>query len=166
VIDAYGSVSEFAPSSCAELAPQLELVVHDGCSLQRGARGLTPPVKSIDSALAAALAPGDDRRLLRSWGGALVRLENVTALRDGDSADVVGPFGVIRLITPPLEVHDKIYYFDMSGAGPGASNKGPKFSFPTEFSAVTGLIYLDYCTWSLAPRNKCTDFDPPSEDCP
>ena len=94
----------------------------------------------------------------------MVRLENVTAVRDGESADVVGPYGVIRLEALPLEVHDKIFYFDLLG-GPVAG-KGPKFGFPTVFRAITGLVYLDYCTWSLAPRNKCTDFDPPSEDCP
>jgi hypothetical protein len=78
----------------------------------------------------------------------------------------VGAYGVIRLEEPPLEVHDKIYYFDLSGAGPAVSSKGPKFGFPMQFRAITGLVFLDYCTWSLAPRNKCSDFDPPSEDCP
>ena len=89
----------------------------------------------------------------------------MTALRDGDSADVVGPYGVIRLGESALEVHDKIFYFDFSGTGPMAADKGPKFGYPTVFRAITGLVYLDYCTWSLAPRNKCTDFDPSSEDC-
>jgi hypothetical protein len=165
VIDAFGTFTEFSPSACAEGAPQLELIVHDRCPVRRSARGAPQPVRALDAALGAELARGSDRSLLSTWGGALVRLENVTAVRDGDGGDVVGPYGVIRLVETALPVHDKIYFYDLSDPGPGSSLKAPSFSYPTTFRSITGLVYLDYCTWSLAPRSKCDDFDPPSEDC-
>jgi hypothetical protein len=166
VVDAFGTLSEFAAAACSQAAPQLELVVHDGCPVRRRGRVASPAAAVMDAALGSELAKGEDRSLLRHWGGALVRLENVTAVRDGDGADVVGAYGVIRLEESGLEVHDKIYYYDLSVPGPGAPAKAPRFSFPTAFRSITGLVYLDYCTWSLAPRDKCADLDPPSEDCP
>jgi hypothetical protein len=38
--------------------------------------------------------------------------------------------------------------------------------YPTLFTSVTGLVYLDYCTWSLTPRSRCDDLTPPSDGCP
>lgn len=165
VVEAFGTFTAFRPSSCPEIAPQLELVVHDGCPVRRLSRGGDPPVANLDVALADDIARGTEPSLLSAWGGALVRIEHATALRDGQSSDVVGPYGVIRLEQTALEVHDKIFYYDAAEPGAGSPAKAPVFSYPTEFRSITGLIYLDYCTWSLAPRDKCLDFDPPSEDC-
>jgi hypothetical protein len=55
-----------------------------------------------------------------------------------------------------LEVHDKFYY-KQEGA--------PEFDDGQHFDSIVGVSHLDYCTWALQPRSRCTDFDPPSMGC-
>ena len=119
----------------------------------------------LEPALADRLAAGKDAQLLRDWGGALVQLEAVSALQDTDDGDAVFPFGVIRLQQTALEVHSRLYYFDLSEGGPRASVKAPHFRFPTAFQRLRGVVFLDYCTWVLAPRERCQDLSPSSEGC-
>jgi hypothetical protein len=69
----------------------------------------------------------------------------------------VFPFGVVRLAETKLEVRSRLYYFDLSEGGPRATAKSPRYGYPTTFASVTGLVLLDYCTWVLAPRDRCVD---------
>jgi hypothetical protein len=124
-----------------------------------------PEPALLTPALADRLAAGKDAPLLRDWGGALVRLEGVAALQDADDGDAVFPFGVIRLQQTPLEVRSRLYYFDLSAGGPRDAHKAPRYPFPTTFDSLTGVLFLDYCTWVLAPRERCADLSPPSEGC-
>jgi hypothetical protein len=95
-----------------------------------------------------------------------VSLENVSALRDESDGDAIFPYGVMRLEQTPLEVHSRIYYFDLSEGGPRAGAKAPRFEHPLSLTRVTGHVLLDYCTWALAPRSVCSDFEPPGGGCP
>jgi hypothetical protein len=95
----------------------------------------------------------------------LVRLDDVSAQKDADDGDAVYPFGVIRLEQTTLEVHSRLYYFDLSEGGPRAAAKTPRFGFPTAFRSLSGVVFLDYCGWVLAPRDRCTDISPPSAGC-
>jgi hypothetical protein len=157
VVEARGFVDEFVPAACKDLAPSRQLRVDAECPLRRTGRGEPPEPAMIDVELADRLAQGSDASLLRDWGGALVSLSTVSALQDPDDGDGVFPFGVVRLAETRLEVSSRLYYFDLSEGGPRATTKSPRYGYPTTFAAVTGLLLLDYCTWVLAPRDRCVD---------
>jgi hypothetical protein len=157
LIEARGFVNEFAPAACDGVAASQQLRIDAACPLRRAGHSAAPAPAVIDFELADRLAQGSDASLLRDWGGALVRLESVSALQDPDDGDGVFPFGVVRLAETRLEVRSRLYYFDLTEGGPRASAKSPRYDHPTTFGGVTGLVLLDYCTWVLAPRDRCTD---------
>jgi len=95
-----------------------------------------------------------------------VRLEHVSAALPAGGNGAVAPYGVVTLKETALELHNDLEYGDLSLAGPGDAAKSLALPYPTTFTSLTGLIYLDYCTWSLTPRSRCTDLDPPSQNCP
>jgi hypothetical protein len=161
-----GRVNEYAPAACDGTAPAQQLRIDAACPARRGAPSAAPEAALLTPALADRLAAGKDEPLLRDWGGALVRLDGVAALQDADDGDAVLPFGVIRLADTALEEHSRLYYFDLSAGGPRDASKAPRYGFPTAFGSVTGVLFLDYCTWVLAPRDRCADLSPPSEGCP
>jgi hypothetical protein len=111
------------------------------------------------------LARADDAELLGRYAGGLVQIGPVTASLDEGGGSVVDRFGVVRLSETALEVHTDIEYGDLSGQGPRDAAKTSHFSVPTQFERIVGLVHLDFCTWSLAPRSRCHDFLPPSEGC-
>jgi hypothetical protein len=160
-----GYLASYAPSGCAT-TPSPQLMLDRACPLVRSARGAVPRpfVLSLDAA--DALASGADAERVRRFAGGLVRLEHVSAERPSDGTGSVGPYGVIALEETKLEIHNDIEYGDLTLGGPGDAQKALVFPYPTVFASVTGLAYLDYCTWSLAPRSRCEDFAPPSDNCP
>ena len=115
---------------------------------------------------ADAIARGSDAALLRRFAGGLVRLRAVDTVRPADGTGSVGPYGVIQLEQTALEIHNDLEYGDLSLGGPGDSAKSLVFGYPVEFGSVTGLVSLDYCTWSVAPRSRCADLSPASANCP
>ena len=157
LLEARGFVDEFVPGACERVAPALQLRVDASCPVRRTGRAALPEPAVLDPPLANRLALGDDPSLLREWGAALVRLEAVSAVQDPDDGDAVFPFGVVRLAETRLEVSSRLYYFDLAGGGPRASAKAPRYEYPQQFSTVTGLVMLDYCSWILAPRDRCAD---------
>jgi hypothetical protein len=160
-----GTLGDYVPAACDGVAPAPQLRVDAGCPARRLGRTDAPAAAVVDRALATRLAAGKDRQLLRDWSGALIALDDVTALRDADDGDAVFPFGVIRLAETSLEVHSRLYYFDLSEGGPRSATKTPRFGYPSRFQRITGLVFLDYCRWSLAPRDRCLDLAPASDDC-
>jgi hypothetical protein len=164
-LEVEGVVDEYAPAACDGVAPALQLRIDVACPVRRSASGAEPAPTIVDRALAARLAAGKEPQLLRDWSGALVTLDDVSALQDIDDGDAVFPFGVIRLEQTPLEVHSRLYYFDLSEGGPRSSAKSPHLSYPWRFERVTGLVFLDYCSWVLAPRDRCLDVSPAGDDC-
>lgn len=102
-----------------------------------------------------------------AWGGVKVRLEGALkpVLRTNEMGEdvVVGSYGNIHIEGGPVQVGDKIYYI---GGAQSACYKGPIYSdVNVVFNRVDGFLYNNFCIWSLQPANKCTDIDPPSEDC-
>lgn len=164
-LEVEGRLDEYVPSACDGTAPAQQLRIDVACPARRGPATKVPEAAVIDRALADRLATGKDPQLLRDWGGALVQLADVSAGQDMDDGDAVFPFGVIRLAETALEAHSRLYYFDLSEGGPRATVKAPHFAFPTSFRSLTGVVFLDYCTWVLAPRSRCTDMLPPSDGC-
>jgi len=164
-LEVEGRLDAYVPSGCDGTAPAPQLRIDVACPARRGAPTELPEPAPLDSALADRLAAGKDAQLLRDWSGALVRLDDVSASQDSDDGDAVFPFGVIRLQRMALEVHSRLYYFDLSEGGPRDAAKAPHYGFPTTFRSVTGVVFLDYCTWVLAPRDRCADLSPSSEGC-
>jgi len=160
-----GKVEDYVPAACGGTAPAQQLLIDVACPAQRKRGGTAPAPAKLDFALATRLATGKDAQLLRNWSGALVRLEAASAVQDTDDGDAVFPFGVVRLAETSLEVHSRLYYFDLTEGGPRASVKAPHYGYPTTFRSITGIVFLDYCSWVLAPRDRCGDLAPPSEGC-
>jgi hypothetical protein len=158
-----GKVADYAPAGCSAAAAQ-QLVVDAACPVERDGAASLPEPASIDAALADQLAAGSDVALLRQWGGALIRLDDVAARPDEDG-DAVFPFGAIRLVETALEVRSRLYYFDLSEGGPRSPSKAPRYAYPTVFERVSGVVFLDYCSWVLAPRQRCSDLAPASVGC-
>lgn len=165
VLRVSGKVEQYVPAACDNVAPATQLVIDAVCPASRTARGEAPLAAEVDAAFASRLAAGDDAELARAWGGALVELAGVSAAQDSDDGDAVFPFGVVRLNETSLEVHSKLYYYDLRDGGPRAPGKAPRYAYPTKFEHVRGIVLLDYCSWALAPRDRCRDLDPPSLDC-
>ena len=165
-LEVAGTLDAYVPAACDGVAASPQLRIEAGCAARRVARGVAPEPAKLPPSLAARLAAGKDEALLRDWSGALVELDEQPALQDTDDGDAVFPFGVVRLQQTPLEVHSKLYYFDLSEGGPRAAVKAPHFSYPWRFQRIVGLVFLDYCSWVLAPRDRCSDLSPASEDCP
>jgi hypothetical protein len=165
VVRIVGRASSFAPSSCDGVTPAAQFVADARCpfDLQGRVAPLEPVTLPLD--VASKLVRGSDAELVGRWAGGLVRLESVSALPNEGGTGAVRPYGVVALAETDLEVHADIEYGDLSGNGPRDAAKGLDFHYPTEFRSVTGLVFLDYCEYALAPRRRCEDFDPPSLDC-
>jgi hypothetical protein len=164
-LEVEGTLDEYVAAACEGVAPAQQLRVDLACPARRRASGVAPAPAVVDLALATRLAAGREPQLLRDWGGALIALDDVSALQDADDGDAVLPFGVVRLAETPLEVHSRLYYFDLSEGGPRSAAKALRLGYPWRFERVTGLLFLDYCSWVLAPRDRCADLSPASVDC-
>jgi hypothetical protein len=165
VVRTVGYLGGYAPSGCSK-TPSPQLMVDRACQLQRSTRGVVPEPFVLSYSDADALARGTESERVHRFAGGLVRLEHVSALPAEDGSGSVGPYGVIALRETALEIHNDLEYGDLSLDGPGDARKSLVFPYPTAFASVTGLVYLDYCTWALAPRSRCEDLVPPSDNCP
>ncbi len=150
IVDITGTADSYAPTAgtnCTTPPPgQVQL---QACAFTKTGAGAAPdPVVVSDP---ASLKTGD-----KQYQGLLVKIENVDA--ENFDGGTVGPYGIITLATSGLEIHDKLYYH--------ASGDGPVFAPSQHFAYIIGVSHLDYCTWSLEPRDKCNDFSPKSTDCP
>jgi hypothetical protein len=166
VVRVVGRASSFVPSSCAGTVAAPQVIADARCPFERLERTEPPEPLTLPPRVANELARGSDPELVRRWAGGLVRLENVSALPNESGDGAVRPYGVVALAETELEVHADIEYGDLTAGGPRDASKGLDFAYPTEFRSVTGLVYLDYCDYALAPRSRCDDFDPPSSGCP
>jgi hypothetical protein len=161
-----GRYSTYVPSSCDNVAPSPQLLVDAGCPLVVSSHGEPLDAVPLPFDAADAVALGSDEGVLRRFAGGLVRLEGVSALPASDGYGVVGPYGVVRFAEMRLPLTNDIRYGDLSLGGPGSSEKTLSIAAPATFDAVTGIVHLDYCAWSLAPRDPCVDLLPALAKCP
>ncbi len=164
-VTAAGRFSSYAPSSCSGTVASPQLLVEASCPVTLGGHGEPPSAVPLSRADADHLAAGDDAAFVQRWAGGLVRLTDVNGLPDDGGEDVVGPYGVIRFAETALPLTNDVGYGDLSLGGPGDPQKSLSFPYPTHFVSVTGIVHLDYCAWSLAPRERCVNIDPPSTGC-
>ena len=166
VVRVVARASSFAPASCDGIVAAPQMIADARCPLEPLERTapLEPFRLSFD--LADELARGSDPALVRRFAGGLVRLEDVNALPNDSGDGAVRPYGVIAFAETNFEAHGDLEFGDLSAGGPRDASKGFAFAYPTAFRSVTGLVYLDYCSYALAPRRRCEDFDPKSLGCP
>jgi hypothetical protein len=166
VVRVFARASTFVPASCDGIVSAPQMIADARCPLERLERTapLAPFALPLD--LADELARGSDPALVRRFAGGLVRLEDVNALPNDSGEGAVRAYGVMALAETNFEVHGDLEYADLTEGGPRDASKGFAFDYPTSFRSITGLVYLDYCTYSLAPRRRCEDFDPKSLGCP
>jgi len=162
---AFGNFQDYQPAACHGRAPMRELLIKAGCAVNRTGRGEPPAAARITPELADRLAQGSDTALLRAWSGARIELTELDALAVDGSTNAVGPYGVMSFAQTKLALHSKIPYADLSGAGAGASGKSLSFSYPAHFARASGVLFLDYCTWSLELCEPCADLSPQSPAC-
>lgn len=160
----FGTTDSYAPSTCTGgQVEEIQVRVDKSCPVTKNGTATVPAPHVIDTTLADTIAAGTDTATLHKWGGALVELDNATA-DTVDGGGIVGPYGVITFSNTNLEAHDKIMYYDVKD--PKNPANAWVYGSATTFTKIVGIAYLDYCTWSLNPRDKCTDLDPKSDDCP
>ncbi len=163
----YAKTDAYTPggaNGCSGDVPEVQLRVFQSCPVENKGSAAVPAPKVLDTTTADTIAAGTDAATINKWAGILVSLQGVTGAA-ADGGGVVGQYGAIKFTETNLEAHDKLYYYDLSGGGPKGSGKGWVYANATSFSNMTGIIYHDYCTWSLNPRDKCNDVTPPSDDC-
>ena len=161
-----GRASSYVPSSCDGIIAAPQMIADARCPFERIERKSEIEPVTLSFEMADELARGKDPMLVRRFAGGLVRLENVSALPNETGDGAVRAYGVVALAETELEVHADIEYGDLSAGGPRDASKSLDVPFPAEFFSITGLVYLDYCTFALAPRRRCGDFDPPGGACP
>ena len=157
-LDLTGTYTEFGPtaSTCgagtpptAPPIPDKQPQVFKVCELTRTGTGTLPEPADVTAAQIetkpadAGVASGAEAW---KWVGGLVRIKDVTAASGLD-------FGAFKVKDSSLEVTDTIYYRGAATA--------PTVKAGDTFTSITGVMLLDFCTWSLAP-SKCTDMVIPS----
>ncbi|HRI71591.1 MAG TPA: hypothetical protein PK156_45475, partial [Polyangium sp.] len=183
VVNLSGTADYFLLGACATAMNGSKVAqrqISFTCAFEKTGQTATPPTPhaftTVDELM--KLSSPTDTMFHDQWGGVKVRVANVVPVPQPDpnampdagmGMVVVGDFGTIKLVdkakmaTSELEVGDKIYY---RGYDKQTCYSGPKFSdLNIEWTAVDGINYMNYCTWTLQPNNKCADFNPASEDC-
>jgi hypothetical protein len=193
-VDPTGSAipDDVQPGDVLDLVGETDYVLLDNCATEPG--GTTVPQRQLSQACSvvkigtaavpapAVVPPADLARLASQtdtafhdqWGGAKVRLEGVaaevpasptTCTMGGNS--VVGEYGIITLTPSGIQVSNKLYYVGYF-ARSEPCHASPEFctsGAPYSWVSIDGFHYLNYCTWGLAPNDKCADFNPRSVDC-
>jgi hypothetical protein len=172
VLDIAGKTDKFLGASCTNAGDasvgqyQISNVLPSGATKKGTA---TPPTAHLltDAEVTQLASPGDTA-FHDQWGGVKVRIQNVTSTpqagTDGGTG-ITDQFGHIVLTGSNLFVGDKNYYQGLLAKN-DICHKGPVYAnSTTTFTKIEGFSYLDFCTWSLEPDNRCVDFAPPSDDC-
>jgi hypothetical protein len=144
--------------------------VSQSCLVEKTGMKVTPPAPHVftDPVEIAKLASPTEKEFHDMWGGVKVRIQGPFATTEqmvGMMPSVTNGFGEIFVevsATDTIVVADKIYY-QKGSVDP--CHMGPKLTVPYTVNKLDGISYLNFCTWGLQPNNKCTDLDPPSEDC-
>ncbi|MGC4119822.1 MAG: hypothetical protein QM765_35655 [Myxococcales bacterium] len=165
VLNVVGKTAYYLPASCASSGGSSVSGFQVSAATQATKVGTAPlPAPHVLSgAEIAQLAAQSDKAFHDAWGGVKVRVENVTSVpQSGAFTDTYGAFYVSG---DNLRVGSKVFYQGLLKATDpcraGVSQPNPA----TTFTRVDGFAYLDFCTWSLEPNDKCADLVPPSSDC-
>jgi hypothetical protein len=174
VLDVTGKTDSFIQMACGSqpgdsTVPQVQLANVTKATKTGTASVPTPHELSPDEF--TSFAGQTDSDFYKKWGGVKVRLKDaspVVVTPDGGAPSIVGDFGIITIQGQGsnLRVGDKAYYQGLLNSLKDPCHEGPKYADnTTTFTKIDGFVYLDFCTWSMEPSNRCVDFAPPSDDC-
>jgi hypothetical protein len=155
VLSVTATLVSYVRADCATTtapAPVPEVRINSACAVRRDATGHSVPAPAtVPDVSELTNAAGD--AIHRKWTGVLIKLDNVQGV-DLPAGTPVGSTGSIQL-TNGVRVRDRIYQ-------PRTAVFGPS----TTWSWIVGISHLDVCTWSIEPRDPCSDFSPRSQNCP
>jgi hypothetical protein len=173
VLDVSGETSYFLLSQCAKEmngSTVAQYQIAKATSVTKTGTAPVPAAHLLTAAELAKLASPTDKDFHNQWGGVKVKIADVSftpqMVKDPKTGNmvpsVVDGYGDITTTTG-LKVGDNIYYRGYSKDKNFCYN-GPNYTapFPDKFTAIEGFSYLDYCTWSLQPNDKCADLAPVS----
>lgn len=172
VLDVIGQSDKFVLSSCGSKPNETTIgqfqVSKTTMVTKTGTA--TPPTPHVltDSEL-TTLAAQTDQTFYDKWGGVKLAAKNVTSVPqasgDAGTNSITDGFGNIFLMGSNAQVSDKVYYQGLLAKN-DVCHKGPVYAnATTTFTEIDAPLYLNFCTWSLVPTNRCKDFNPASDDC-
>jgi hypothetical protein len=176
ILDVVGQSDSYIPATCTSADAGLGASMIAGTQIskvtqvtRRGTGATLPTPAKLMGGDKQTLAAGNDASWLAQWGNVLVEVDGVVARDQGGSLTDMYGHMLLDVGTNGIQVGDKLYYVGYVKAT-DVCYAGPYYSWmPTDaglpFNSITGFVYLDYCNWSVAPRNKCFDLNPPSQDC-
>ena len=173
VVDVTGKTASYLPASCGSNPndSQTETRQIGEATIIKTGTAAVPAAHVVSSADIAKLASPAlaDQAFKDMWGNALLRVTNVTAKPfgtfDAGENTITDTYGNIQLNEGSLMVGDKLYYVGALKST-DACHSAPYYADSSQaFQTIDGFLYLDYCTWKLEPRSKCTDLNPSSADC-
>jgi hypothetical protein len=171
VLDITGKTDYFINKTCGMTPTDATVAQYQISNVTKAVKTgtATPPTPHLlTDAEIAQLASPTDKTFHDQWGGVKVRIQNVTSVPqvNGDGGTgITDQYGHIVLMGSNLYVGDKNYYQGLL-AKTDVCHKGPVYAnATTTFTQIDGFSFLDFCTWSLEPENRCVDLQPPSDDC-
>ena len=164
VLDVVGKTACQLLSSCTGADSQVaQFVLSAATQATRTGLAAVPTPHTMTASDITGLSSKTDQAFHDQWGGVKVRLTSVTSTPQGGAfTDTCGAF---YLEGSGLRVGDKVYYRGWLSASDPCHAKPTAAGPATTFTRLDGFSYLDLCTWSLVPNDKCADLAPPSADC-
>lgn len=149
--------------------------VSNACLVEKTGNKLPLPLAHVftDMADVAKLraATPDTADFHKMWASVRVAVQgpvDVVMQMNGMTPSVTNGFGEVILSGSNLAIGDKPYYIGFL-AKTQPCHAGPVFTPPMmgnfSFNSISGMHYINFCTWGLQAQNKCTDYSPASEDC-
>jgi hypothetical protein len=135
------------------------------CKVTKTGTAPLPKIHVLTASEIASVSSTTDTAFHDQWGGVKVAVENSGVVPTMDSPPaVIDSHGNYVLTSGNISVGDKLFYkaWDTSTV----CSAGPTYvDTKTVFTHVEGFHYLNFCTWSIQPNDKCADVVPPSPDC-
>lgn len=153
VADAFPNTFNCTGANPANMVGQKQL--SQICKATKTGTAPVPAPHVVTAAELALLGSTTDKAFHDKWGGVKVRIEDPTMT-------AIDEYGMT--LDGALNVSRKAWYRPIS------DNKqchGKDLAYMTNqvFDHVDGFHYLNFCTWGIAPSDRCGDFSPTSMAC-
>jgi hypothetical protein len=166
VLDLAGRSDAFLPSACGQAAGESKIAQIEVANVTQATKtgaAAVPAAHVLSTSDVQALVSQDDTAFYNAWAGVKVRVAGLVSQPQGGA--FTDAYGAFYLGSWNLRVGSKVFYVGALKAS-DPCHAGFQAAAPdTTFSRLDGFVYLDFCTWSLVPNDKCADLDPPSTDC-
>jgi len=176
VLDVSGETAYFLLSQCATTmggSTVAQYQIAKSSAVTKTGTAPVPAAHVMTAAEIAQLASPTDKDFHNKWGGVKVKITDVAytpqMVKDPTSGNmvpsVIDGYGNIITQSGGLKIGDHIYYRGYSKTDSFCYN-GPSYPapFPATFTSIEGFSYLDFCSWSIQPNDKCAEIAPVSTD--